>query len=270
MTDTHIILFQPQAGFSDTIWLMEILKTATICLPSKDQVFEEKFLDFLAQFGIRDKNSINFDVSNSEYFPKTAFKFGGCKSPVAVFDHSRESRVEISNTTGKERQSPLKYTPVKLGDFLERAEDLNFEFLDHVGFDIYWPEGAHPEILKARKNLSKKSLYFLNTTGENWDFIIPATASEITSKELDYKPIRRTKFEIVSLDYTSTPIIQFDISVKENFDQIKELFPEGYPDNFLKNVWVYIDNPYGLYICAVIGHRGKADWYRFLKKGLIK
>jgi hypothetical protein len=248
---------------------MKTLQSITICVPQKDQDFERKFLDFLSKFGVKRRSSIIFEKSSSEYVPEIGFTFGDCQAAEATFLGSREFKISILNTTGLEKKSPLAYTPIVLDDYLDRVESLNFEFIDHIGFDIFWPKGVHPEIAKAREVLSKGSLYYLNQTGENWDFIIPATQEEIKSKELDYKVIRRPKFEIVTLDYTSTPIIQFDMSVKENFEQTKKLFPEGYPDDYLKNVWVYIDNPYGLYICAVIGHRGKADWYRFLKKGLI-
>lgn len=249
---------------------MDLLKQVTICLPKKDQDFEAKFLNFLAKFGTKRGNSINFELSDSDYLPETAFKFGDCQTAQARFLGSTEFKIDITNTTGREKKSPLAYTPIEFDDFLERAKTLNFEFLDHIGFDIFWPRDAHPEIAKAREVLSKESLYYLNQHGENWDFIIPAKEEETKTKDLDYKAIRRPKFELVTLNYTSTPIIQFDMSIKENFEQIKELFPEGLRDDYLKNIWVYIDNPYGLDICAVIGHRGKADWYRFLKKGLLK
>ncbi len=249
---------------------MKMLESITIRLPRKDRDFENKFLNFLGQFGIKKGDKITFQRSSDKYLPRTAFEFSDCQTAEAIFCSSTEHKVKIANTTGQEKKSPLAYTPIKLGEFLERVKNLNFEFVDHIGFDIFWPRGAHPAIQQAREVLSKECLYYLYPTGEDWDFIIPATPEEIVSKALDYKAIRRPKFEIVSLDYTSTPIIQFDISVKENFDQIKGLFPEGYPDNYLKNVWVYIENPYELFICVVIGHRNKGDWYRFLKKGLIK
>jgi len=248
---------------------MKILQSVTICLPKKDQDFEVKFIHFLGKFGTTDQNSVSFTSSDESYYPKSSFKFEGCEKPRAIFKGSEKIEIEIINKTGKEKKSPLAYTPIKLDDFLKRVKNLNFEFLDHIGFDLFWPCGAHPEQIKLRNLLSKESLYYRYPTGENWDFIIPGTQEEIKAKELDYKPIRRPKFEIVSLDYTSTPIIQFDMSVNENFEQIREIFPEGYPDKFLKNVWVYIENPYGLFISIVIGHRGKADWYRYLKKGLI-
>ena len=249
---------------------MEILKSVTICLPHKDKDFEEKFLDFLSQFGKRDKNSIAFQSSDKNYSPLIDLKIGDCELPVVTFNLPDVNEIKLVNKSGKLKKSPYDHSPISIQEFLSRAKLLNFEFLDHLGFDIPWFEGVHPEIESLRNSLSSQSLYYLYPSGENWDFIIPATKDEILSKKISYEAIRRPKFEIVSLNDSSKPIVQFDMSVKESFKEIRQLYPEGIPDNYQGNVWVYIKNPYGINICFVVGHRSKADWYKFLEKGLIK
>lgn len=44
-----------------------------------------------------------------------------------------------------------------------------------------------------------------------------------------------------------------------DFAQIKYIFPEGIADSELRNVWVYLENPYGIDICLVLGENS-ADW----------
>jgi hypothetical protein len=248
---------------------MKLLNSITICLPKRDQDFEEKFLSFLSQFGKRDNSSIDFKISDKSYVPRISFKFAACSAPQAIFDASKTIEVGITNTTGQTRKSPFIYSSISLDEFIFRAKELSFEFLDHAGFDVPWFDGVHPDINKLRDFLPEECLYSRYPTGEDWDFIIPATQKEIATRELDYRVIRRPKFEIVFLNYSSTPIVQFDVSVKESFEEIRKIFPEGYPDNSLKNAWIYVENPYGIEICFVVGHRGNADWYKFLKKGLI-
>jgi len=44
-----------------------------------------------------------------------------------------------------------------------------------------------------------------------------------------------------------------------------QLFPEGIADTALKNVWVYLKNPYGVDICLVIGEHEDGDWSDFFE-----
>lgn len=249
---------------------MKILESIKICLPDKDSDFQKNFLGFLKQFGKRRTNSVSFQKSNELYYPRVDLEFGTYQVPAVFFESTKKINVELVNKTNQSKKSPYSYSPISLFEFISRSKSLNFEFLDHIGFDIPWFDGLNPDIKNLRDFLSSQCLYYLYPTGENWDFILPATEEEILTKNIDYKTTRRSKFEIVSLDYTSSPIIQFDMSVSESFEEIKKVFPEGIPDNFLKNIWIYIENPYGLDICFVVGHRSKTDWYKFLKNGLIK
>jgi len=138
--------------------------------------------------------------------------------------------------------------------------------LDHVGFNLPWFEdGVHPEILKLRKLLAPASAYYLFPTGENWDFILPASKAEITSNSIDLSKDRHPKFEIVSFDMTSTPLVQIDCAVQQPYEAIKQRFPEGIPEDNLKDTWVAIQNPYGIDIFFVIGELKDKDWSGFLR-----
>jgi len=75
--------------------------------------------------------------------------------------------------------------------------------------------------------------------------------------------VRRPKLEIVSFDKSSTPIIQFDCIVDTSYDKIVQLFPEGIAENDLRNVWVYLSNPYHLDICFVVNENRGGDWSEF-------
>ena len=87
--------------------------------------------------------------------------------------------------------------------------------LDHVGFNLPWfGRAVHPAIADLRNRLKQVCLYHLFLTGEPWDFIIPGELAKIRKLDaIDYNQIRRPKFEIVSFDRASTPLVQIDLSV---------------------------------------------------------
>jgi hypothetical protein len=88
-------------------------------------------------------------------------------------------------------------------------------------------------------------LYHEFPTGEPWDFIIPGDTHEIDHhKAVDYTKIRRPKFEVVSFDKASTPLIQFDVGVNLNYETFAPLFPESINDPEFRNIWVYLENPF--------------------------
>lgn len=247
-----------------------MLKNIKIILPSGETGFDERFLKFIGSFGQAKNGSVDFSRSHKDFYPKISLNFAYCAVPYVEFIGEGNIRVEIKNSTGEERRSPHQYSLITLKQFEERASRVKVNYLDHVGFDLPWFDGIHPEIKELRDSLAKESLYFRYPTGEDWDFIVPGTEKDILSREIDYKIIRRPKFEIVSIDKVSKPIIQFDFSVFKKYEEIKKLFPEGIADDCLKNIWVYIQNPYDVDICFVVGQSKNTDWYRFLKKGLIK
>jgi hypothetical protein len=68
----------------------------------------------------------------------------------------------------------------------------------------------------------------------------------------------------VSFEKSSKPIIQIDCITTIDYKKLKALFPEAIADDELKNVWVYLDNPYELDICLVLNEPG-SDWSSFFE-----
>jgi hypothetical protein len=184
--------------------------------------------------------------------------------PTVVFNIPNNTvEVIIENKTGQERKSPETYKHIDIEDFIKRIRHLELVRLDHVGFNLPWFDGVHPDIFMLRKELGQRSAYYRYPTGEEWDFILPASQDEIRSDVVDFEKDRYPKFEIVSFDKCSTPLIQIDFSVRENFKDLAALFPEGVLDKNLKNIWVYVTNPYGLDLCFVVGEHKDGDWSKF-------
>lgn len=246
---------------------MPLLHRITIELPPSCADFNQKLLSFLEQFGEREGNAVIFTESQPEFLP--VIQIATCDTPVprVVFQSdSSSTHVEITNTTGKEKASPHRYTPLNLEEVTQRLQGLELGNLDHAGFDLPWFDGTHPEILRLRAELPSQCAYHRWPEGEDWDFILPATPDEIGKKTpFDYTRTRRPKFEIVSIDKVSTPILQFDFSVKVTFETLRNLFPEGIAEPELKNVWVYLRSEMEIDICLVIGEDSDGDWSSFFQ-----
>jgi hypothetical protein len=104
-------------------------------------------------------------------------------------------------------------------------------------------------------------LYHRFPSGEPWDFIIPGNRDEIALQEaVDYTMVRRPKLEIVSFDKASTPLLQFDIQMNTSYEILQGLFPEALDDPLVRNLWIYLGNPYGLDICLVANEFSEQDW----------
>jgi len=245
---------------------MNILDSIHIILPEKDTVFTKELISFLSPVGKVSRDTITFTKSVDSFVPTVSFSMKGSKVPRVIFHGTHEFKIEseIVNSTGKVKDSPHSYEPIELKTVVDRLTGRKMIELDHTGFNLPWFDGIHPEILKLRTNLGNKSIYKLFPTGEPWDFILPASRKEIIDKKsLDYSVVRRPKFEIVSFDKSSQPLIQFDLQIKEDAQIIQKLFPEGIYDPRPNNVWVYLKNPYDLDICLVLNEWKTGDWSEF-------
>jgi hypothetical protein len=153
---------------------------------------------------------------------------------------------------------------MKLDQVIERLNHSGIRLvgIDHVGFNLPWfSSGVHPRILQLREELSSYCLYHRFPSGEPWDFIIPGNRDEIACREaVDYTMVRRPKFEIVSFDKASTPLLQLDIQMNTNYEILQGLFPEALDDPLICNLWIYLENPYGLDICLVANGFSEKDW----------
>ncbi len=250
---------------------MSFLQSIDINLPNTDIQFNKQILKFLSHFGEASDNQINFVKSQNNFFPDISLTFEEFSIPVVRFYiDTHPINIELVNKTGEEKKSSYSYSHIEVSDFMSRISVMKVESLDHVGFDIPWFDGVHPEILALRESLKLKSLYHLFPTGEAWDFIIPGTQEEITNEfSIDYSKIRKPKFEIVSIDTVSTPLIQIDFSLREKYEKLVTLFPEAIHIKEIRNMWVYIKNPYNIDICFVLNEHLEDDWSSFFSKSRI-
>ncbi len=243
---------------------MNLLTKIAFHLPNNDHVFGDELLSFLAAFGKRDGDQIVLHKSDQNFVPNIAFELSQIIKPeVSFITSDHQITLAISNKTGQEQKSPETYQPISIDIFKARMAELELARLDHVGFNLPWLEGVHPDIATLRKTLPKQSAYYRFPTGEEWDFILPATEEEVRTNVIDLTKDRHPKLEVVSFKKSSTPLIQIDFTVRERFEKLTLLFPEGIADNHLKNVWVYLTNPYGIDICLVAGEYQDGDWSEF-------
>ena len=245
-----------------------MIKAAEIVLPKgRGDGVEEALLSLLLLFGRVSSSGIDFRSSDPQHLPAVSLRFDDTVTvPQArfYFDDAAEQVVEIVNSTDKTKTNPASYQHISFEQFTERLVPYNFSRLDHVGFDLPHFGGVHPQLQEIVSHLARQGAYYkLDTSDPLVGFIIPATAGEIASgQELSFTKPRTPKFEIVSLDKVSTPIVQFDVSLGNRQVDLAALFPEGIYDRKLDNVWVYLSNPYNLDICFVIGNPAPfpEDW----------
>lgn len=244
---------------------MNYLRSVDFSLPDADQDFGKELLSLLSPFGEIKDGVLNLRPSKQDLLPQISLSRSSIEKPIVSFDAGEILKIEIANETGEERESPETYTPIPISEVAVRLSSATFGKLDHIGFNLPWFDGIHPTISKLRRSISPLCAYYRFPTGEEWDFILPVSLHEIESREIDLSVERRPKLEIVSFDKASTPLIQVDFSVKKDFEALQLLFPEGIADPQLKNVWVYVQNPYGIDICLVIGEESSGDWSSFFE-----
>ncbi len=250
---------------------MSLLQNIDIILPNTDKQFNNEILKFLSHFGEISDFQLHFTKSDDNFFPDISLKFTEFSIPIAQFYvEGHPINVELVNKSGIEKKSNYSYSHIEIKDFIKRLNGTKVMSLDHVGFDLPWFDGIHPEMLELREALKSKSLYHLFPSGEAWDFIIPGSKEEILNKALiDYTKVRRPKFEIVTLDTASKPLIQFDFSVKQQYERLVNKFPEAIHVKEIRNMWIYIKNPYNIDICFVINEHLEDDWSNFFSKSRI-
>jgi hypothetical protein len=219
------------------------------------------------------EGSAHIAVSSCEdFFPRVSFdsnaERGFTKADFVLATNTIVS-VDITNITGMDRKNPSSYCQLELEDVRGRfvKNDLEISGIDHVGFNLPWFNGGiHPAIGDLRNRLKLSCLYHTFPTGEPWDFIIPGKLAETRrQKAIDYEQIRKPKFEIVSFDKASTPLVQIDVASKKKYEELSSLFPEALDDQNMKNIWIYLRNPSDIDICLVINESTEGDWSSFFK-----
>jgi hypothetical protein len=258
-------------GGYEAIMDLPHLERITITLPY-DREFTDRLIILLGLLGKATSGRFEFTRSNPEYYPIVFLqsKPGFSKASATFFtSDGQNTLVKIENATGEEKQSPHQYGYVSLAEVARRLESagLALTVLDHVGFNLPWfKSGVHPQIAALRSLLLKACLYHRFPTGEEWDFILPGKCDEIRAlTPVNYSLVRRPKFELVSFEKASRPLVQIDVSAPAGYDTLARLFPESLKDPQIGNVWVYLSNGFTIDVCLVINPASDQDWSEFFK-----
>jgi len=230
-----------------------------------------EMLAFLRPLGQIRNQQIKFSCSAGQFYPVVCLEFQpglilGVTADFVLSDN-RVISATVENITGETRRSPHTYEIIALAEVQRRlaAAEIGLVGIDHAGFNLPWlGPGLHPTIARLRQQLSEKCLYHHFPTGEPWDFILPGDLDEISRfKMVDYGRNRRPKFEVVSFEKASTPLVQFDLQLDANYEALRGLFPEALDDPEFRNLWIYLENPYGIDVCLVANEAGEGDWSDF-------
>lgn len=242
------------------------LERITLQFPGTHPEFHGRLLAFLSTAGKTGAESLEFAGSNPGFLPRLTLDFQTAATEVSAAFHlsGADLTVNIENTTGFEKKNPLPYRHLSIGEAARRIAAAGWKIpsTDHLGFNLPWfGPGVHPRILELRKWLAPACLYHHYPSGEPWDFILPGDPEEIAGRRsIDYSATRRPKFELVSFDGASTPLVQIDISADARFEDFTRLFPEALADPAFRNIWIYLENPYSIDVCLVINENYKGDW----------
>lgn len=246
-----------------------MLEKVIFYFDKKYEEFNDKFFQLFDRVTNKKENEFNFTQSSNDFYPKILMgELSEINEPHVDFimDDGRFKRIIIQNDTDITKDSVEKYSFIDIDNLIQRFNyfRINIVKIDHVGFNLPWFLGdIHPIIKELRKFLSKDSLYHIFPSGEPWDFIIPATMSEIKTGRVNYTTKRKPKLEVVSFDGCSTPIMQFDVCCTLNKEKFVEIFPEGLYDRNQNNMWIYVQNPYKVDLCIVLNEDSEGDWSDF-------
>lgn len=250
-----------------------LLERISLRFPRQDDPFSRMFSQWLQVLGMERKTRLELNSPGIDLFPKIQLDFwtenlSGVKVDF-LLSNGETYTIDVENTTGESRKSPHFYTPLPIEQVLQRLTDRGIRLAgaDHIGCNLPWFAGGyHPKVRALRENLCRACLYHRFPTGEAWDFILPGTVAEIDGREpVDYSRTRRPKFEIVSFEKTSMPLVQLDLQLKGSYEMLSELFPEALNDPDLSNLWIYLVNPYGIDVCIVANPFFEGDWSDFFK-----
>ena len=242
------------------------LELVTIKLPADEQ-FSFRFFDVLSECGKQSRGTYSANRTNVDFLPLINIEFSNVQIPEISFScNDFEISKTITNETGQLRLSPHSYKHLTIDEFANRLKDTgSIKTIDHLGVNFPWFDGISPVLIDLRQQLKSKTAYYRFPSGEGWDFILPATKSELKTNNVDLSIERRPKLELVSFEKSSTPIIQIDCITTIEYARLKEIFPEAIFVDELSNVWVYINNNFGVDICFVLNGPSNSDWSTYFE-----
>ncbi len=250
---------------------MSQLKNVVIKLPV-DSVFSEAFANILKDCIEPGQDRLRVKQTISSSLPKIEIHFKNIELPAVDFigDDFVISK-NIINETGQERGSPHSYQPITIHELKTRIDVVgHITAIDHLGINFPWFDGLSPVIEELRSRLGNASSYYRFPTGEDWDFILPATKQETESGDINLNLVRRPKLELVSFEKASTPILQIDCITTIEYPKLKKMFPEAITDDNLGNLWVYLKNSFGVDMCFVLNGPWEEDWSSFFNGHRLK
>lgn len=254
----------------------DILEEIVVRFPNSNANLNRKISAQLDKVGVNENGKLRLNRSERCFYPIISIDTSSeNRKMLAQFLTSKGCmhEVVIENITGIRRKSSLRYSHLSIDDIIDRfnKNDIMIDGLDHVGFNLPWfSSGIHPIIENLRRNFSLKCLYHKYPTGEPWDFIIPGSINEIlVLDKVDYSKTRKPKFEMVSFDASSVPLIQFDVQCNKKYEVFSRIFPEAIQDNQFKNIWIYVENPHDVDVCFVLNETSNRDWSSFFKGSRI-
>lgn len=246
-----------------------ILTSIQISLPTNTFTSSKSFIDLFTHTN-NSSDRINFPSFHISYVPVIELDFSSRENfPVITFrsDVTVLDQVNLTNQTGETWESAYHYTPIDIAEISNRLKENNifFEYYDHLGINLPWIKGLHPDLQRLLKVLNESSLLHSFPNSNDWFFILPGNEKEIQSKKkIDYSIDRKPKFELVNFFTCSTPIIQIDLATNTTYEVLKTLFPESIVDDDLRNLWVYVQNESGSDICLVLNEKGDG-WTKFFE-----
>lgn len=121
--------------------------------------------------------------------------------------------------------------------------------IDHTGVNIPAALVSRQEWQHFIGQIAQSANIYNYPTGEEWPFILPATAKEHEHEITSFPGGREPKFELVYDSFSPVPSIQIDIETDLERPEIERLFPEPYgvsfPElaNFFRTVYVHHEWP---------------------------
>jgi hypothetical protein len=248
------------------------LERITVKFPDMHVEFTHQLASLVDILGRAENHVLELTSSDQSFCPKIRPDFQSGPPDVLTdfaFSDGETISIKVENSTGLSKPSPHSYQPLDVETVNHRlmTSGVRLIGIDHVGFNLPWFFlGLHPVILQLRETLSSRCLYHQFPTGEPWDFIIPGDHGEIANRmAVDYTKVRRPKFELVSFNKASTPLIQLDVGVNASYERFAPLFPESLNEPEYRNIWIYLRNPYTVDVCLVINEFGAGDWSDYFK-----
>lgn len=253
--------------------MSDYLERITVTFPDTNTEFTNGLAALIGGLGHDENRVLRLASSSETFYPQLALDFRSGRSDIMTdftLSAGEILSVKVENSTSVSKPSPHSYQHLSVATVTQRiaTSAVRLIGIDHVGFNLPWfsSSDVHPRILQLRNKLSSRCLYHRFPTGEPWDFIIPGDTDEIANrKAVDYTRARWPKFELVSFNKASTPLIQFDVGVDLGYESFSLLFPESLNDPDFKNVWVYLETPYPVDVCLVINEFTASDWSGFFK-----